>query len=180
MYMRNKLKCGVPLTVIVRQNTTKRLWTRCFRGTSIARAGNFSQWGTAEDLFADGLVWEALLAECDDLWQKMDFGTHSLNITHVQLIGWESTAPLANYSSDALEPFDLNRRSHGLRVKQSRTDLLAPRTRELTIVFEFKQERSRPVVVVHSIYPGFDIGELVDDVTEREGRIFFDWSHPGE
>ena len=95
-------------------------------------------------------------------------------------VGWESTSALSDYKEDDLERFTINRRSKGLRVKMCRTDLLAPKTCELTIVYELKIEDDKLVAIIHSIYPGQDIGELRGNVTVREKRVFFDWNHPGQ
>lgn len=179
MYIGKTLKSGVNAAVIVRRTTEKRLLTKCFRGTTLPLAGNFLRWGSAEELFRDREVMEHFLAELDELWSKRDFGTSSVSIVHSMPVGWESTSALQNYADGDLEEFDLNRRSCGLRVKPSRTDLLAPQTNELTIVFEFKSEDDKAVAIVHSIYLGSDVGELDGDVTDREKRVFFDWSHPG-
>jgi hypothetical protein len=180
MHLNKNLKSGATATLIVRRSTKDRLRTTCFRGTSLKKAGNFFRWNSVEGFFQDGLVLEKLLTEIDYLFQVSDFRTHRMHITHTQPVGWGSTGIIDNYPSDALEHFNPNRRSTGLRVKSKRIDILAPMTQELTIVFEFKSEDSCPTAIVHSIYPGTDVGELMGDVTEREQLIFFDWNHPGE
>jgi hypothetical protein len=180
MYINKRLGNGIGVTIIVRHTTEERLRTTCFRGTSLNRAGNFSRWDSAEDLFRDGVVLTQVLAELDGAWEDRDFGTHSLCVKHPLFVGWESTDVLTNYQLDDLERFDLNRKSWGLCVKACRTNLLTPRTTELTIVFQLKSEYRKPIVVVHSIYPGSDVGELNGDVTNREKRVFFSWNHPGE
>ncbi len=179
MYLTKKTKREIDASIIVRNNTEARLRTKCFRGTTIKRAGNFFRWDSAESLFSDQEVLEQFLEELDDAWQDQDFGTHSVTITHPLFVGWEGTDELIYYSLDDLERFDLNRKSWGLRVKQERGHLLSPKTQELTIVFEFKREKERAVAVIHSLYPGCDVGELIGDVTEREQRVFFDWNHHG-
>lgn len=65
-------------------------------------------------------------------------------------------------------------------VKTSCTDILAPQTYDLTIIYQFMFFDKKPKVFIHSMYPGYDIGELIGDITKRENRIFFDWNHPGE
>lgn len=180
MFLEKKLEDGTSLIIRVREHTQERLLTTCFRPTSKPLAGNFLRWCSVGELFGDAHVMEIFMADLEGLWSQEEFGTSSLTITHSMPVGWESTASLQNYELGDLEEFDLNRRSWGLRVKRSRTDLFAPKTNELTIVFEFKSEDGKAVAIVHSIYPGIDIGELHGDVTEREGRIFFDWNHPGE
>jgi hypothetical protein len=180
MRIQLNLNSGVLATVVVRQRTKDRLRTKCFRGASLPYAGNFDFWTSAEQVFGDALVQEEFADELDELLTKSDFKTHSVNIDHDQIVGWASTSPSDKYQMSALERFSLNRKSTGLRVKPSRTDLLAPRTKKLTIVFEFKLENDNPVAVVHSIYPGADIGELEGDMTHRERCVFFDWDHPGD
>lgn len=174
------LHSGTKVIILARYNTEQRLEKTCFRGLDLALAGNFCKWRSLTMVLANPLVMHEFLCELDDLWGKRDFGTHSLKITTDKVVGWESTASINNYDQESLEPFSLNGKVRGLRVKLSHKDLLAPQTCELTIIFEFKAEGGDAVCVIHSIYPGHDIGELDGDVTKREGRVFFDWSHPGE
>lgn len=179
MYIRKRL-AETMITLIVRLSTVKRLSKTCFRGPLLPLAGNFLLWSSVEEVFGDLGVLAQFLDELGERLLIQDIGTHSVCITHSTSVGWESTAPRENYSDDDLEQFPLNRKSVALRVKPTCLHLLAPRTRQLTIVYEFKFEGEFPVAVIHSIYPGKDIGELCGDVTAREGRIFFDWDHPGE
>lgn len=180
MFIGKVLDKGGDVAIIVRSQTEERLRTTCFRDTTQPLAGKFFRWSSVEELFHDHEVMEHFLAELSELWSQQEFGTSSVSIVHSMPVGWESTAPRSNYAYEDLEEFQLNRRSSALRVDCSRTDLLAPKTSELTIVFEFKRERDESVAVVHSIYPGVDIGELNGDVSEREWRVFFDWNHPGQ
>lgn len=181
MYLGKNSKNNLRTVAIVRTETQRRLYTTCFRGTSLPLAGNFLRWDRAYDLLSDPEVSLHLANELTELWEmrELQFGTHSLNILHSTPVGWESTAPLQDYAKTDLEEFDLNRRSWGLRVKPSRTDLLAPKTNELSIVYEFKSEDGEPTAIIHSMYPGSDVGELYGNVTNREKRVFFDWNHPG-
>lgn len=179
MFIRKNLPSGVWAAIIVPRVSETRLQTTCFRGKTLQRAGNFSQWNSSAKLFRDYLVEDNFLAALDEAWSERIFGTNSINIAHKMSVGWESTAPLEDYAPEDLEEFKLNRRSWGLRVKPSRVDLLAPQTHVLTIVYELKSEDGKPITIVHSIYPGFDVGDLYGDVTDREKRVFFDWSHPG-
>ncbi|MES2994799.1 MAG: hypothetical protein V4681_02100 [Patescibacteria group bacterium] len=179
MFIYKTLNSGIRVAIVVRRTTEERLWTKCFRGTALPLAGNFLRWCSADQLFSDCEVVEHFLTELDELWSKQEFGTSSVSIVHSMPVGWESTGALQNYANDDLEEFHLNRRSWGLRVKPGRTDLLVPKTNELTLVFELKSEGGEAVAVVHSIYPGKDVGELDSNVTDREKRVFFDWEHPG-
>lgn len=169
------------IAIIVRKRTIDRLKTTCFRGPSFRMAGNFFLWNSVESLFIDMCVLQPFLFGLDEDWENKEFGTQGISIDYPENVGWESTSPIEKYSNDDLEQFNLNRKSWGLRVKASRgKELLAPLTNLLTLVYEFRSEGEMPVAIVHSVYPGRDIGELYGDVTSREGRIFFDWSHPGE
>lgn len=181
MYLSRKMLDGTMVGIIVRAQTEERLRKTCFRGVMVRKAGNFCCWNRSEQLFfMGGTILKEFLAEMATLWKEQSFGTHSVEICCDHFVGWSSTAPLAGYVLEVLEPFKLNRRSHGLRVKASCTHLFAPQTKLLTIVFEFKSEDGRPVAVVHSIYPGSDVGELEGDVSAREDCVFFDWEHPGD
>lgn len=180
MFIRRPLKCGVWVSIIVRNSTKRRLQTTCFREGLQPFAGNFMYWHSPEEVFGDLFVMGEFLLNIEEMWEGQDFGTQSICISHTGNIGWESTVPIAGYESDDFERFDINRRSWGMRIKLSRRELLAPKTCELTIVCEFKHEEGSPVVIIHSLYPGQDIGELIDDVTNREQRVFFGWNHPGE
>lgn len=170
---------GKPVALIMRQKTEERLGETCFRGPECRRAGNFFRYRFAEEFFSDSKMQNLFFPEIWKLSGRRDFDTHSFSLDLKMEIGWESTAPLQNYETHDLEEFTPNRRSSGLRVKSSKRHLLAPRTSKATIVYELKEEFGKPVVVVHSLYPGVDIGELEFNVTKREQRVFFDFNHPG-
>lgn len=170
---------GLPVLIGVRRMTKERLYGTCFRGSAIKRAGNFFRWTTAAQLLNDENILFNLLDEADLLWDKKDFGTHSVEITHPDIVGWESTTD-QELAADAIEEVRLGRNGSGMRLKPNRIDVLAPLTQKLTIIFEFKPVGNSASMTVHSVYPGCDVGELMGDVTAREKRIFFDWNHPGE
>lgn len=180
MYLAQQLPDGTSAGIVVRKSAKERLATTCFRGAGVSKAGNFSAWESAEKLFGTYGVTARLLAHLAELWVKRDFDTHSVEIELPSRIGWGSTDHLMNYRPEELEEFKPNSRSTALRVKPSLKHLTAAQTHCLTVVFELKMERGHPVAVIHSVYPGRDIGELEGDVTEREQIVFFDWDHPGE
>ncbi len=157
----------------------KRLETTCFRGRDVKRAGNFRVWGSIEEVMK-GKVCNDLVDDALELWQKGDFGTHSLELQMAIEVGWESTAPESDFPVDMLEWFQPNKHSCAKRVRLNQTRRLTPLTRDLTIVYQLEDQRGEPKVTIWSIYPGVDIGELDGDITKREGRVFFDWNHPGE
>lgn len=142
------------------------------------RAGNFSKWATLESFFDEPLILRELEYHLNDA-RRHNIRTYSFEIVFDHPVGWSSTDDLRRYQDRDLEFFRPNRRSEGFRVKPLFSNLLAPQTNYVTIVFEFKKEHDGPTAVIHTIYPGRDIGELVGDVTEREGIVFFDWEHPG-
>lgn len=170
---------GVPITIIVRPETEERLKTTCFRGTRLACAGNFSKWNSVYELFDHRGVLNEFIDHLAELYAKQRIGTASVQIVVPDTVGWSSTDDLEKYDDDLVEFFRPNRRSSGLRVKRKYQVILAPKTNKLTIVFELKLEDDKPVAIVHSIYPGEDIGELRGQVSFREGVVFFDFQHPG-
>ena len=181
MYLRTRLSDNAPALIIARSQTLERLSRTCFRGTNRKLAGNFSLWRNLEEMFMEPFIREQLLS---DILASADASTKnrtfSITIYCSEEVGWSSTDTLSRYHNIVLEPFEPNRNSRALRVKANRTDHLAPRTQEVTIVYELRfEEENGWVAVIHSVYPGHDIGNLRGDITARENRIFFDWNHPG-
>ncbi|MFH1077741.1 MAG: hypothetical protein V1745_00450 [Patescibacteria group bacterium] len=185
MYLPITLTDGTPTTIIVRYRTTERLAKTCFRGTDRTRAGNFFRFTRVDDIFKEGEVLAALrkhVLECiDELIETPGApdATYSSTVDVGHTVGWESTSDLASFSEESLERFNPNRRSHALRVKPTRTDVRAPRTSLITFVYQLKREGDGWAVIIHSLYPGRDIGELKGNITQRERRVFFTWEHPG-
>jgi hypothetical protein len=169
-----------PVVVIVRHDTESRLAKTCFRGPHLKVAGNFSSWANCGELFKNRFIVSELVNDAREAL-RVNERTNSVTIALENLCGWSGTDGLGKYNHRALERFEPNRRSFAWRVRTHRRDLLAPRTHILTVVYELKEEADKDqiAVIVHSIYPGSDIGELVGDITQREKRIFFDWNHPG-
>jgi len=183
MKLMTKTANAVEVKIVGPFRVCQRLEKTCFRGKEFNRAGNFCLWDNMEDLLKNPLILPELLAEADEHWRAKDFTTFSICIEYPKPVGWESTAPQGNYDPSDLEYFEPTHRSSGLRVKLDRREIKAPATNLVTVIYEFRPDRDEPdlpVAIVHSIYPGQDIGEMVDNVTERENRIFFDFKHPGE
>lgn len=169
----------VNMLVICPIKTKERLQTTCFRGRDQKLAGNFKLWESVEDMFEGSILNKVT----DDVWEQWEhgvFGTHSVTFEMPIHVGWESTVSRDKYSMDDLEDFSPNKRSSALRIRPGRTEHLAPLTRDITIVYQLEEQRGAAKVTIWSMYPGVDIGELDGDITEREGRVFFDWNHPGE
>lgn len=170
--------------IIVRRDTEDRLLTTCFRGRHRRLAGNFRLFRNAHDVFDNVLIRRAfekqIRDEINGLHRKRGSSANvSFTVHGPPQLGWESTDRRDRYAEEALESFQPNRVSTALRVKTARTDLQVPFTDLVTFVCEVKRERHEWTVIVQSMYPGVDIGELRGDVTKREKRVFFDWDHPG-
>ncbi len=178
MHILKALGCGVPLNIVVRDKTIERLNGTCFRGPDVHKAGNFFRWHTMMSLLRDSFVSVEFINELTYRWKQGRLGSYSVTLMHPEFVGWESTDILGLYLESELEEFAPNHHSNVLRVR-SRVDRFSPRTREITLVYELKKEGTYATAVVYSVYPGKDIGKLDGDITEREGRVFFDWNHPG-
>lgn len=174
------------------ETTEARLSGTCFRGTDIECAGNFSLWATFEDMrrdkaFRELLEFEIMRAAQEYLNDESSDTRfdESIEIEHDQEVGWASTSPIDDFSEDDLEPFQPNKRVTGLKVRVD-SGKLAPKTSLVTVVYSLyrHEDQMNWTAVIHSIYPGEDIGPLevlgqYTDVSERERIAFFDWSHPG-
>lgn len=172
---------GIAVAFIVRSVTEQRLSTTCFRGTDKKLAGNFMAFRSHNDLFdtSDSTWLPGFVADIKETLERGD-STASYSFDKGTDVGWSGTASISRYQPDDMEIFEPNRRSQAFRIKTSRCDLLAPLTSLVTMVYEVRIEGSIIGVIIHSIYPGEDIGELRGDVSKREGIVFFDWNHPGE
>lgn len=177
------LRDGSPGRLIVPNIVRARLSRTCFRGREVRCAGNFSAFATSVDLFHHRGVTQQLLASVQEDVSEDDEmeGKSSVTISTDRPVGWASTNPRILYPPNALEMYrPRNRNFHGLRVRTTRADLLAPRVSCLTVVYTWQFNPTDGwLIFVGSIYPGEDIGELEGDITAREGVVFFDWDHPG-
>jgi hypothetical protein len=140
MFFRDRLPCGKMTRIIVRKTAKDRLKTRCFRGVSSIKAGNFSVWSSPEEFFQDEIVREQFLNYLSSIWAKRELGTYRFTVCHNHAVGWEGTAPLSDYVETCLETFELNPsgKGWGLRIKLDQIHLRAPLTNKATIAFEFK------------------------------------------
>lgn len=182
MYLSIKLTnpTSANLLLICPENTEQRLKKTCFRGRDQKLAGNFKLWESVKAVFT-GSVLNKLTEDAVEQWKLGKFVTHSITFEMPIHVGWESTISKELCSEATLEEFFPNKKSRALRVRPDSTELLAPLTKDITIVYQLvKKNDSAAKVIVWSMYPGTDIGELYGDVTEREGRVFIDWNHPGE
>lgn len=180
MFFRASLSTHI-VKVVMRQNAKKRLKGTCFRDTNEPLAGNFRLWRRVSSIFNDRTINDKFRQQLEQIMKSDDrCGTHSFCVDYGRYVGWESTAPRDDYDPEDLEYFESgNGRWEAFRVKTNLTEIEAPATSTITFVVEIKDEEGEYVAIIHSIYPGEDIGDLDGDITERENRIFFDWNHPG-
>lgn len=164
--------------IIIPQKTRERLAGLCFRPNA-RLAGNFSRWRDAEAIFRDSEVRALFRADLEEAIADECFGTQSVSIECHKPVGWSSTAPISGVKDDDRERFEPNKKSTGWRVRRDADHLQAPQTSELTIVYALRRDDHEFVATIYSLYPGPDVGELIDDVSEREGVVFFDFAHPG-
>ncbi|GEM_PF-1517120 len=163
---------------IVRRNAERRLNKRCFR-RSKRMAGNFIYWNGVSEVIRQHHVMNSLLVSVRDaLAENCPENSTCTKVPWV--VGWSSTDARHKYHPEDLETFTPNGKWWALRVKRNCRKFRAPATNQVTLVYEIKREPRQTAVIVHSMYPGPDVGELVGDVTRREDRVFFDWNHPGQ
>jgi hypothetical protein len=176
------LPTGQRVRVQFPERTIGRLWTTCFRGTHLRLAGNFSKWNSVGDMISDNDIMRYFVEEFAEAMERREFGTNSFMGDCDEDVGWASTAPVGSIPyavrEHHLEEFNLNRRAKALRVKPD-AGLSAPKTPIFTVVYELWNGQT-PTMTVGSIYPGPDVGNLLGNVSEREGVVFFGWEHPGE
>lgn len=187
---------NVNVNVVLPEATQRRLAGRCFRNGDwddpayvFALAGN-SRWTGFGPMMRDAticnLLRDQLIAAINGADGKIAF-TKRFTIRHPRMpIGWNSSATVSGFTEAQLEPFNLNKRGTGLRVR-SDAGVLAPLTDLFTFVGSFTfvdrptngRHPEEWTVVLLSMYPGEDVRELDGDVTSRDGRAIFDWEHPG-
>ncbi len=164
--------------IIVRKITEDRLKKTCFRNRR-PLAGNFFFWENAVEVVEHRQVMRALLKSTEEALAEGCI-ENSVCVDALYPIGWSGTDTLSKYQPSDFKPFQLSRRSLAFRIKLDRLDLLAPPTNFTTLVFEIKTEPRQITVIIHSMYPGLDVGPLRGNVSERERCVFFDWDHPGK
>lgn len=173
------------INVVVRAATEKRLNGTCFRGQPVERAGNFATWTSVGEVLSEPAVRELFLEEVLDLpnHDLEEEGLMDLSFT-IELdhsIGWTSTEAANHFTKLwELEIFAPNRHSFALRVNPKASVRKAPPTSFVTFVCECKKETDGLTVIIHSLYPGDDIGPLDGDLLSRERVVFYSWDHPGE
>lgn len=183
---------GYRLGIIMRKPTEQRLLTTCFRG-DVCKAGNFSRWFSFTDLLADSEVKRQILADVSTRIsqerskeaQGKVFRSYpeSLTFTYPVPVGWVTTVPLTYVRGLELEQTKLNasptRHAYGLMVTDRNAK--APKTRLVTVKYQLKLEGPNYwTAIMHTMYPGRDIGPLEGNLTEKTQRAFFDFGNPGD
>lgn len=176
--------------ILYTRKTRLRLNGTCFRGVHNELAGNFSKWNTFEEFAYDDdfdFGDEMYKSIVSTLNESRDCKMGVVTLDFEETIGWESTDSIELYDPNNLESFNPNNRSVGLRVAKHLIDIKAPKTSLVSIVYGILNDGHNILASILTIYPGKYIGPLRDpnggdheDITKREGRVFFDWYHPGE
>ncbi len=184
--------------ILVPKHQAQRLQGKCFRvdannpngkRRNLRLAGNFRTAQTFEQVYKqiakkfNCCVFDAIHAQIKaegERARQASF-TESFEIEAGRPIGWSSTAPLKDFQPDQLIDFELNRGGWGKKVRFS-AGVLAPLTATVTIIcsIRYNQTVDEWCVMVESLYPGKDIGELRGNISEAEGIAFFDFAHQGE
>lgn len=184
MLFRLNIQDSRKVRVIVPHDSLQRICKKHFRGGHETQTGNFAGnilFDSHDDLLHFSAFKGMMREEMAEMVEAKEFGVFSTTLQFRFPVGWSSTDDSRNYRADDLEEFEPSRNSTALRVKRERDHLLAPRTRDLTVVYELTRlEEYEPVCFIHSLYPGKDIGELRGNITKREGVVFFDWEHRGQ
>ena len=184
MFFKTTFPNGVRFNIIVGHEETIKLQHRSFRGPGSPYAGNFFGFSRVEYVVRDRLFFDDLRVSASQKVREMisrgkSYADFSCTFDCGKPVGWASTLPLALVPADALEPFEPNRHSRALRVKPGRTDIVAPLTNLVTFACQVRCDKARWKLIIHTLYPGEDVGPILGDVTQRSKRAFLDWNHPG-
>ncbi len=176
MHFENRLVGdGISLKVKIQRRVYEKIDKTHFVGEGTCTAGNFSKWFSLWDLLSDEETVRLLLEDAEDAQKVGHLGESVLEVESEEIMGWSWTDRRSRYSLADLEPFTTAGGGNALRVRGDRVDLTAPKTNVFTIVFKYFIEHSERTMVITSIYPGEDCG----NITENESLVFFAPGHPG-
>ncbi len=136
---------------------------------ALAFASNFYCWEMPLQLLSDKDVIRPFVGDVRERMRVGWRGRMTIMVDCSELIGWESSDMIANYAPQQLRPSA--RHSTGFEVRSDTTTLLAPLTSCVTISYELKYEKEKPLLVVNNLYPGKPI---------NKDRAWFTPWHPGE
>lgn len=159
----------------MRRETRDRLAKTCFRKGNRPLSGNFFVWENPYDVFGNDEVQKGFF----NCFSFARLGTNRACMEMTFHTGWSSADQISDYNTSDLEIFYPNHNTTAFRVKKTSTHIKAPLTKFITIIYEFKYEGDEGMVIIHSLYPGKDVGPVRGDMTKKP-LVFFDWSHPGE
>jgi hypothetical protein len=172
---------GRTIALIMRKPAVLRLSTTCFRGRDKRLAGNLKLYDNFSQVMDDQLVVEGVFAELDKLFEDEMFNaTYSFTVKHTEPVGWSSTIMAKQLPGVKTEKQKLNKRSRASFVADPA--IMAPLTHSITFICELKYHTKtdlRGAVMVHSLYPGPDVGDLRGDMTRETGMLWFPWTTPG-
>lgn len=171
------------VTLFCHNGVEDRLFTRHFQVVQRPMAAHFRRWRSVREMIkTDDQIYRELMHDIAESHQESGDGVYSTTFTHHDPVGWETSAPLAAFRLDELEPFRVNDRATALRVKRSVRDRPAPLTNLVTIAYEVMPDRDAPeqlFVFIQDVHPGVDLGAREGDMTAREKRVFYSQGHWG-
>lgn len=168
-----------PTMMHVPDKHIERMRTHHFRGWTNALAGNLCRPAWDEPCDVLMAFKDELEAEIERAILANDFETRSIQLEAKTYVGWTSAVRYEKGLEGDLELFCPNKRSTAMRIRRN-TTWLAPLTNMITFVYKVYLNERGYNVPFFTMYPGFDVGELCDDITARERVVFFDWDHPGQ
>lgn len=179
--MKITLSDGQDVFLQIPENTYERIKGTCFRGKQCSQAGNSCRWHRIVDFKEDPVVHELLGISFLDLVKNGAVSTsHRIVLEFQDAVGWDSVLSYAEVPEeyrDKLVRKELNKRSHALFLPDNLVK--APLTSFLTLVVRMYHDRHWRFVL-HTIYPGNDVGELRGDMTKKHNYVWLNWSNPGE
>lgn len=175
------LVSGERVEVVMTKEGGGRLAGTCFRGTDCRQAGNFFQWPYFSAFIEDEDVQDKLKLKLAALVANASVNHHhrfELEFSHD--IGWDSVMEVKDLTDEDLascETRKLNRRASALFLPDGK--ILAPKTNVLTMVVG-QRHKQHWQFIIRTIYPGYDIGTMAGDMTQRFSFVWMPWSNPGE
>ncbi len=176
------------ITYLIGDRERNLLLKRHFSDPGAARAGSFRDWGSIHRAFY------ALHTELEphviETAQEVALGStgaegdepDSVELTFGRPIGWSCTRLLNAFSGERFDIVKLSARRTGWMIPEHRTDLLAPLTNQVTVIYRVCRDRHGPgwCCFLLNLRPGEDLDADDGDMTEQTGVVFYPFGHPGE
>ncbi len=179
---------GLPgINVVVPALVEERMLGKAFRSSIEECAGEFFLAGNPESLLQHrSIASKFVMAIHTATNPDRELQDVAISLNADRNIGWESTDEKERYADEMLELWPIGRNATALRVQPTFRYLKSPRTNVLTVAATVYAPRTLHNthrwlrrVVIRTMYPGIPVGRLKGDMTEKTGRVWFDWSHPG-